>query len=150
MELLFKTIYVILAVATLILAYIIARKFARVMNSKNLMERDIEMYKIKYSEQDILTHLDFIITECLDYYIAMTFTPKNLYYINNNTETEIINKLGEIVPARISPTLYSQLSLIYDANQIASVIGEKIYTKVLEYVIQFNVQNEHKNEKNNK
>ena len=126
MELLFKIIWVVLAISTLVTLYIIARKFAKIMNSKNLMERDIEMYKIKYSEEEILYHLDFIITECLDYYIAMNLTPKNLYYINNSTETEIVTKLGEIVPSRISPTLYSQLSLVYDADQIASVIGEKI------------------------
>lgn len=144
MELLFKILWIILAVFTLITIYVIARKFARIMNSKNLMQRDIEMYKINYSEQDTLAHLNFIIEECLDYYIAMYLTPKQLYYINNSTEKEIVDKLGEMVPARISPTLYSKLSLIYDSSQIASVIGEKIYTKVLEYVIQFNVQNESK------
>lgn len=147
MELVFKIIYIILVVIALAVIYSIARKFAKIMNSKNLMERDIEMYKINYSEVAILSHLDFIITECLDYYIAMELTPKNLYYINNAAETEIVNKLGEIVPSRISPTLYSQLSLVYDSSQIASVIGEKIYTKVLEYVIEFNVQNENR-EKN--
>lgn len=147
MELVFKIIYIVLIVATLITVYSIARKFAKIINSKNLMMRDIEMYKIKYSEQDILFHLDFIISECLEYYVTMYITPKNLYYINNNTETEIVNKLSEMVPSRISPTLYSQLSLIYDSNQIASVVGEKIYLKVLEYVIEFNVQNDHKNKK---
>jgi len=144
MDLLFKILWIILAVLALITIYIIARKFARIMNSKNLMQRDIEMYKINYSEQETLSHLDFIIEECLDYYVAMHLTPKQLYYINNATETEIVNKLGEIIPARISPTLYSKLSLIYDSNQIASVIGEKIYSKVLEYVIQFNVQDENR------
>lgn len=142
MELIFKISYIILIMYALSLTYIIARKFAKIMNSKNLMLRDIEMYKINYSEQDIMNHLNFIIEECLDYYIAMILTPKQVYYINTTTEKEIISNLGEIVPKRISPTLYSKLSLIYDPNQIASVIGEKIYTKVLEYVIQFNVQND--------
>lgn len=146
-ELLFKIIYVILILAALIIIWTSTRLIANIMNSKNLMYRDIEMYKIKFSEQEILSHLNYIITECLEYYIAMTLTPKQLYYINNSTETEIINKLGEIVPTRISPTLYSQLSLIYDSGQVATVIGEKIYLKVLEYVIEFNVANEHKNKK---
>lgn len=145
MELLFKIIYIILALLTLFTIYVISRRFARIINSKVLYDRDIEMYKLKFSEQEILSHLDFIIEECLDYYIAMHITPKQLYYINNSTETEIVNSLGQIVPDRISPTLYSQLSLIYDTNQIGTVIGEKIYTKVLEYVIQFNIQNEHMN-----
>ena len=147
MEIIFKILWIILAVSTLFLVYVIARKFAKIMNSKNLMIRDIEMYKMKFSEQEILSHLEFIIDECLDYYVTMNLTPKQLYYINNAMETEITNALANIVPARISPTLYSQLSLIYDSSQIASVIGEKIYTKVLEYVIAFNVSNEHKNKK---
>lgn len=147
MDLAFRIIYIILIISTLITANQIAKKFARIMNSRNLMERDIEMYKMKYSEQDILSHLEFIIDECLEYYVAINLAPKSLYYINNTTETEIVNKLGEIVPSRISPTLYSQLSLIYDSSQIASVIGEKIYLKVLGYVIEFNVQNEAKNKK---
>lgn len=147
MELAFKIIYIILAITGLALAYVISNKFAKIMNSKNLMERDIEMYKIKFTEQEIISHLNFIIEDYLDYYIAMNITPKNLYYINNSMETEIVTALSETVSARISPTLYSQLSLIYDSSQIASAIGEKIYIKVLEYVIQFNVQNERMNKK---
>ena len=147
MDLTFRIIYIILIISALIIVNQTAKKFARIMNSRNLMERDIEMYKMNYSEQDILSHLEFIIDECLEYYVAINLAPKSLYYINNTTETEIVNKLGEIVPSRISPTLYSQLSLIYDSNQIASVIGEKIYLKVLGYVIEFNVQNEAKNKK---
>ena len=142
MNLIIEILWIILAAAGLYIINASTKRFTKVINSKNLMQRDMEMYKIKFSEQDILSHLDFIIEECLDFYIAMELTPKNLYYINNSLETEITNKLGEIIPSRISPTLYSQLSLIYDSNQIANVIGEKIYTKVLEYVIQFNVQNE--------
>ena len=142
MELIFKIIYVILAVSTLIIVYLIAGRFARIMNTKILFNRDIEMNKLKFSELEILSHLDFIIEECLDYYIAINLTPKQLYYISNHIEKEIIDYLGEVVPSRISPTLYSQLSLVYDSSQIGTVIGEKIYTKVLEYVIRFNVQND--------
>lgn len=149
MELAINITYIILAAIGLLVIYILGARFVNVINSRNLMQRDIEMYKIKFSEQDILSHLDFIITDCLDYYIAMHLTPKNIYYINNKTEAELVNTLSKTVSERISPTLYSQLSLIYDSNQIASVIGEKIYLKVLEYVIQFNVNNQPK-EKNNK
>lgn len=146
MENAIKFIWIILALLAIYTIYVSVNKIVKVINSKNLLTRDIEMYKMKFSEVEILTHLDYIITECLDYYVAITLTPKGLYYINNAMETEMTNKLGELVPARISPTLYSQLSLIYDSSQVATVIGEKIYTKVLEYVIQFNVENE-KNKK---
>lgn len=140
-DLIFKIIYIVLAVSTLITLYTIARKFARIMNCKILFERDIQMYKLQFSEQDILKHLDFIIEEFLDYYVVMNITPKQIYYINNSMETEMVNVLGEVIPTRISPALYSKLSLIYDNNQIGTIIGEKIYTKVLEYVIEFNVAN---------
>lgn len=143
MELLFNILWVILAVLALIIIYVSAGRFARIMNSKNLMERDMEIYKIKYDESTILSHLDFIIQECFDYYIAMHVTPKQVYYINNAMEEEITNALAEMVQLRISSTLYTQLSLIYDNSQIGMVIGEKIYTKVLEYVIEFNINYEH-------
>ena len=143
----FQIIWTILAVLGLILLYVIARKFAKIMNSKNLMERDIEMYKMKFSEQEIITHLDFIMTEYLDYYVTMYITPKQVYYINKSMEDEMVKTLSEVIPTRISPTLYSQLSLIYDPSQIPKVIGEKLYLKMLEYVIEFNVQNEYKQKK---
>lgn len=149
MELAIKIVWIIVALLGVYVLYISLKKFTKIMNNKILMERDLEMYKINFSEQAILSHLDFIITECLDYYIAMILTPKHLYYINTSVETEMLNKLSETIPERISPTLYSQLSLIYDPEQISSVIGEKIYTKVLEYVIEFNVENENR-EKNKK
>ena len=147
MEITFKIIYIILALIAVFVVYIISNRFVKVINAKNLIERDIEMYKIQYSEQDILTHLDYIIQECLDYYIAMTLAPKRLSYISSSMETEMLDKLGETVQSRISPTLYSKLSLIYSADQIGIIIGEKIYTKVLEYIIQFNVENENKENK---
>ena len=112
MNLTFKILWIILALLGIYAVYISVNKIVKVINSKNLMIRDIEMFKMKFSEIEILTHLDFIITECLDYYVAMTLTPKGLYYINTQIETEMINTLGEIVTTRISPTLYSQLSLI--------------------------------------
>ena len=149
MELAIKIVWIIVALLGVYVLYISLKRFTKIMNNKILMERDLEMYKINFSEQAILSHLDFIITECLDYYIAMILTPKHLYYINTSVETEMLNKLSETIPERISPTLYSQLSLIYDPEQISSVIGEKIYTKVLEYVIEFNVENENR-EKNKK
>ena len=146
-NLVFQIIWVALATQGLLLIYVVARKFAKIMNSRNLMLRDIEMYKIKFSELEIIAHLDYIISEYLDYYITMNVTPKQIYYINKSTEDEMIKTLSEVIPTRISPTLYSQLSLIYDPNQIPMVIGEKIYLKILEYIIEFNVQNEFKQKK---
>lgn len=148
MELIFKIIYIVLILTSLIFLYVIAKMFTEVAKIKVYMDRDIEMYKLKFSEQEILSHLDFIIEECLDYYIAMNITPKQLYYINNSTETEIVNALSSMVPERLSPTLYSQLSLIYNTDKIGTVIGEKIYTKVLAYVIEFNIQNDSIDKKN--
>lgn len=137
----FKISYV-LFLLLIITINISVNKIVKVINSKNLIHRDIEMYKIKYSEEEILLHLDFIIQDYIDYYVAIEFTPKQLNYINNKMEKEIMDKVTAIVSERISPTLYSQLSLIYDSSQIGKVIGEKIYIKVLEYVIQFNAVKE--------
>lgn len=148
----FVFIFVGIAIITILLALLLTihasiKLIVNAIRMKSTMQRDIEIYKIKYSEEEILKHLDFIITECFEYYIAMNITPKEIYYINSKMETEMLNKLAVIVSERISPTLYTQLSLIYDSSQLSTVIGEKIYARVLEYVLPFNVENEKMNKK---
>ena len=143
----FKIIYIILILLGLLTIHSCVKLVINSINTKTMVQRDIQIYSIKYSEEEILKHLDFIITECFDQYIAMNITPKEIYYITSKMETEMLDKLATIVSERISPTLYTQLSLIYDSSQLSSVIGEKIYAVVLAYVLPFNVENEKINKK---
>lgn len=93
---------------------------------------------IKYNEEEIIGHLDYIINEALNTYEILNITPKDIPYINSNMEQEILDYLADEVPGRISNTLYSTLSYIYSNEYIGEFIGTHIYMIVLNYVLNYN------------
>lgn len=137
-----EIIKLVLTVILLFVLVTVFNRFIKVLNSKYILQRDMETRSIKYSEEEILGHLNYIIEEALDQYVIMNIKPKGIYYISNSMENELNEVLAESIPARISPTLYSQLQLIYNPEIIGTVIGEKIYMNVLSYVLNFNINNE--------
>lgn len=97
-------------------------------------------YKIKYDENEIIKHLDYIIDEALDEYMLQT--PDNASaYISTKDEDKIIEYLQNTVPDRISRNLYKQLSYIYNQDYIGDYLGKKIYYRVVDFVIANNVRN---------
>ena len=142
-----QILWLAITLIAIIVFYVSVRSITRCINNKIFSTKEISMLSIKYDKDLIISHLDFIINEALDNYIAMNIVPKNTYYITNQMENDITDKLVDIVSNRIPPLLYSKLSLIYDPGSIGTVIGQRIYTAVLEYVISFNVQNENKGTK---
>lgn len=94
-----------------------------------------------YSEDKIIAHLDYIIHEALDEYVIFNINPRNLYYINSEMETKIIDDLTNKVPERISETLMANLSKVYSYGYIGELIGRRIYMLVLNYVLDFNLKN---------
>lgn len=116
---------------------------------KNLIEllEDWVLLKIEeaqtsdYSEDKIIGHLDYIIREALDEYIIFNVNPRNLYYINSDMESKIIEDLSNKVPNRVSETLMTNLSKVYAYDYIGELIGRRIYMLVLNYVLEFNLNN---------
>ena len=139
-----KLFLFLLILITFIICY---NRYIRVLNSKHMINRDLEISKLKYSEDDIISHLEYIITEALNEYVLFNIRPKEIFYISNSMESEINENLSEEVPKRISPTLYAQLGLIYDNSYIGKMIGTKIYLIVLDYVLNYNLENN--SQKNN-
>lgn len=149
-EQIIQILWLAITTIAIIIFYTSIKLIITCINNKILTERDIKIYNIKYNEEEILGHLDYIINESLENYIAINLVPKNIYYITNQMENDITNKLIDTISDKISPTLYSKLTLIYDPGVVGTIIGQRIYTAVLEYVISFNIQNENKGKIKNK
>ena len=128
----------IMAVIIPLLTYLLFRYSLRsvmlYLNRKN----DIELCQIKYEEETIINHLDFLINESLEKYILLELTPKQPDYINSKMESMIVDTIKDEVSDQISPTLYKQLSMIYNYDYIPKLIGTRIYMAVLNYTISFN------------
>lgn len=137
----FEIIWMCLTFLGIITFTITANRIISIIKKRYSFINNMEYYKNKYSEEDIINHLNYIINETLNNYIIMNIKPKNIYYITNAIENDINTALAELVPQKISPILYSQLSMIYDPNYIGRAIGEQIYMVVLNYVLNYNLEN---------
>lgn len=124
-----------------ILCYNLLRTIVNSLAKRISIESDIAIRDTKYNEEDIVKHLDYIISEALDEYILLNIKPKNIYYINTKTENEIVKHLSEEIPKRISKTLLVHLAFIYDNSYIGQFIGKHIYMTVLNYVLNYNMEN---------
>lgn len=124
-----------------ILCYNLLRTIVNSLAKRISIESDIAIRDTKYNEEDIIKHLDYIISEALDEYILLNIKPKNIYYINTKTENEIVKHLSEEIPKRISKTLLVHLAFIYDNSYIGQFIGKHIYMTVLNYVLNYNMEN---------
>ena len=134
--------FLIVAIILLVAVIVILKKLTPDFNRALQIREDSLVQSTKYSEEEIIKHLDFIITEALDEYALLELSPKHIYYINTKLEDTIITHLSEEVPKRLSKTLYTHLSFIYNSDYLGEYIGKRIYITVLNYVCNFNLQNE--------
>ena len=123
----------------LIMVYDLFKKIINIYTKNITLKSDIIIRDTQYNEEDIIKHLDYIIKETLDEYILLQIKPKQIFYINNKIETEIINYLLEEIPKRLSKTLLTHLSFIYNSDYVGEFIGRHIYMIVLEYVLDYNI-----------
>lgn len=121
--------------------FIIASKIFIKKIKSNITNEPTHNYDADYSEDKILAHLDYIIKEALDEYVLLHIEPKQIYYITNVMENDIRKYVSDEIPKRISPTLIHQLKYIYSKDHIPAFLGTRIYMTVLNYVIEFNLQN---------
>lgn len=136
----FLIVAIILLVAIIISLKKLIPDFKRALQ----IREDSLVQATKYSEDEIIKHLDYIIAEALDEYVLLELSPKNIYYINSKLEDTIITHLSEEIPKRLSKTLYTHLSFIYNNDYLGEFIGKRIYITVLNYVCNFNIQNDSK------
>ena len=131
-------IILILAITLLIIVYRVCSRCIDIMARENTIEVDKMLRDTKYKEEDIIKHLDYIITEAIDNYELFRIRPKGVFYINSKIENELLETVSEQVSNRISKTLMVQLSFIYSNDYIGEFIGSHIHLMVTEYVVKFN------------
>ena len=123
----------------IIMLYDLAKKIINTYARNIALKSDVIIRDTQYKEEDIIKHLDYIIKETLDEYIVFNIRPKQIYYINNKMEKQIIDYLSEEIPKRLSKTLLTHLSFIYNSDYVGEFIGRHIYMIVLEYVLDYNI-----------
>ena len=128
-------------IIVIFLAYKLINKYIEIKSYASSIQRNAVIRDTKYSEEEIIGHLDYIIKEALDEYVLFYITPKNIYYINTKMENEIITALAQKIPERLSPTLMHHLGYIYDDYYLGDFIGGRIYMVIMNYVIEFNINN---------
>ena len=127
-------------VIIIILIYKLLNKGLNIFIRKISLESDALIKDTQYKEDDIINHLDYIIKEALDEYIILNIKPKEIYYINTKLENSIIEYLSVEIPRRLSKTLITHLSFIYNNEYIGEFIGKHIYIIVLDYVLEYNME----------
>ena len=103
------------------------------------IQKNKEAKNTSYNDQFILSHLNLIISQVLDSYVLFNINiDSNIYYISSDMQTEMINTISDKVAKRISPTLYDELSVLYNPEEVGAIIGELIYLAVQSFAIDFN------------
>lgn len=99
-------------------------------------EIDMKQYNEKgISDSDMI---DEFINECFEEYKILHIIPDDPtmpQYIDEEGEMKIRNDLVRIVGSRMSDTFIDYLSIRYKTESIASIIANRIYLLVMNYVI---------------
>ena len=102
---------------------------------------ELTRYSINVTSQidgSIPQVLDLVINDCFQDYQIKNLLPMELGYINSDKEDEIRRDLAEMVTIRISSNTLQKLSQFYNIVNIADIIADKIYIKVMSYVLEHN------------
>jgi hypothetical protein len=136
---------ILLIVVTILNTIILTLGIVGVLNElrrkNNLSHNQPIIAPDDYKEDDIIAHLDYIVTQAIDNYVLFNVSAKQAYYINSKTEKEMIEKLQETIPEQISGTLLNKLCYIYNPSYVGTFLGEYIYMKITDFVINYNLQN---------
>ena len=89
-------------------------------------------------DHSIPTLLEIIINDCFNDYKIKELLPLEDKYINSEGEKKIRDGLVDMVTSRISKATFDKLSLFYNLENIGSIIGDKIYIIVMNYVVEHN------------
>lgn len=102
---------------------------------------ELTYYQINTSsviDESIPAILDLVIKESFTDYQIKSLIALDDKFINSQKEAEIRKDLVNLVTERISEATLSKLSLFYNMQNIGSIIGDKIYITVMNYVIEHN------------
>ena len=132
-------IIVIYIVSITIAFYKLAKKSIEIKYQKNKIESD-RLIKDTTIDNTAIESLDTLIQDILEEYVILQMKPKvrDIYYINNNMETEMREYIVEEVSNRIPVLLMKKLEYICNPDYLGDLIGKRVYMAVMNYVLDFN------------
>ena len=103
------------------------------------LQAEISAKRYDYDENKILNHLDFLIMDAITRYNILVLAPRQIFYITDVIQDEIIDYLVNNIPRRISPSLMNKLSLVCNPAELNTYIGEHIHLMVTNFVLNYNI-----------
>lgn len=112
-----------------------------------IKNKEIEFQKYRFTtelvDQQFIDEtqrmLDEFIKSCMtDLFIANPNIIRANDYITEDAEIKLRNNVSSMVCSRLSNAMTARLALVYSDQSIASIIGERIYFAVTQYVINNN------------
>lgn len=132
-------INIFLIVASLLLITIMMYIIKKINTmSRELVLREYEINISSDTSDDVLNLLEKIIGECFVEYTVLNIEYKDIAYIDAELEKEIVKNVAYKVSERLSPTLISKISLVYNIENLSSLISERTYLHVINYSIERN------------
>lgn len=130
----------IVLISIIILIFILC-KYILTNNKIDKMELNLKEYEIRISSEisdDTFELLDNFISREFSDYIVLNVAYRNLDYINDDLQDKIRREVAYNVTERMSSTLLSKLSVIYNTSIIEKIIAEKVYITTMSYVLEKN------------
>ena len=135
--LVFDVIAIVLATAVVIWGTVIVHTIRKYLKRK----LDIAEYEVNlnFNTEGIQENLDILIQNCIDEYMAINLAFRDdIYYINEQIQDEIREKVSDMVSKRLNPAYIQKLSTIYNSESLYEIVGQRIYLAVTAYVVQYN------------
>lgn len=129
----------LLILASITLVVVILYIFKKIKNLKKQL--NLKEYEINVSttiDDNTFGLLDKLISDCFLEYIVLNIEYKDIQYIDSELEQEISKAVAYTVLERLSPTLITKISLVYNVNNLADLVSKRVYLQVLNYSIEKN------------
>lgn len=133
-------INLLLILVCLLLLAIILYIFKKVQNLKKQL--NLKEYEINISttiDDNTFGLLDKLISDCFLEYVVLNVEYKDIQYIDSELEKEITKAVSYMVIERLSPTLITKISLVYNVNNITDLVSKRVYLQVVNYSIEKNM-----------
>ena len=133
-------INLLLILVCLLLLAIILYIFKKVQNlNKQLNLKEYEINVSTTIDDNTFGLLDKLISDCFLEYVVLNVEYKDIQYIDSELEKEITKAVSYMVIERLSPTLITKISLVYNVNNITDLVSKRVYLQVVNYSIEKNM-----------
>lgn len=132
-------INLLLILICLLLLAIILYIFKKIQNLKKQL--NLKEYEINVSttvDDNTFNLLDKLISDCFLEYVVLNVEYKEVQYIDSGLEKEITRAVSYMVMERLSPTLITKISLVYNVNNLTDLVSKRVYLQVVNYSIEKN------------